>query len=102
MGIKESSIEEYLFNLVTVAHGGECIKLTGNKGIPDRLVLLPYGRIFFIELKKPSGGVFSEAQDWWHSKIRKLGSVCYQAKSKEEVEEILNNEYLEGIVRHSI
>ncbi|MEG2285747.1 MAG: hypothetical protein RSB90_09290 [Eubacterium sp.] len=31
--------------------GGVYLKLTGIKGIPDRIVLLPGGKVGFIELK---------------------------------------------------
>ena len=45
------------------ALGGLCLKLQspGMTGIPDRLVLLPGGKIWFVEVKKP-GGVISERQ----------------------------------------
>lgn len=37
--------------------GGLCIKLPANlyRGIPDRLVLLPGGRVYFVELKTEKG-----------------------------------------------
>jgi hypothetical protein len=35
--------------------GGLCLKFTspGMAGVPDRLVLFPKGRLFFVELKAP-------------------------------------------------
>lgn len=35
--------------------GGLCLKLTtpGFTGIPDRLILLPGGKVWFVEVKKP-------------------------------------------------
>lgn len=37
--------------------GGKAMKFIspGNNGVPDRIVILPAGRIWFIELKKEGG-----------------------------------------------
>lgn len=37
--------------------GGLCLKLVtpGFTGIPDRLILLPGGKVWFVEVKKPTG-----------------------------------------------
>jgi ubiquinone/menaquinone biosynthesis C-methylase UbiE len=37
--------------------------------VPDRIVLLPGGRIVFVELKRPKGGVLSTRQKWWAKKL---------------------------------
>ena len=70
----EKSIEQ---NLVSVVrhHGGLCLKWVcpGWAGVPDRIVLLPGGRIIFVELKRPKGGVLSSRQKWWAKKLIDLG-----------------------------
>ena len=50
----EKEIEQKLVKAVK-QKGGLCIKFTslGFDGVPDRLVLLPNGRMAFIELKAP-------------------------------------------------
>lgn len=52
----ESQIER---DITMYAHsqGCLCYKIVspGRAGIPDRLVLLPNGKSFFMEIKKPSG-----------------------------------------------
>lgn len=55
--------------------GGRCIKLVsqGNNGLPDRLVLLPGGRMVFVELKRPKGGRLSPVQVVQQKKLRSLG-----------------------------
>ncbi len=44
----------------------------GNSGVPDRLVLLPNGRIYFVELKRP-GKEPTKLQRMQISRIRALG-----------------------------
>ncbi|RKO63243.1 VRR-NUC domain-containing protein [Caldibacillus debilis] len=52
--MRERDIEEYLRNQVKKA-GGKAYKFVspGNDGVPDRLVLFPGGRVYFVELKAP-------------------------------------------------
>ncbi len=70
----EKDIEKKLC-LMVERHGGLCLKWVcpGWSGVPDRIVLLPGGRIMFIELKRPKGGKLSAMQKWWHKKLRILG-----------------------------
>lgn len=48
----EKDIEQYLIDNVKKL-GGRCYKFTspGNSGVPDRIVFLPGGVIYFVELK---------------------------------------------------
>lgn len=50
--MKESLVEKKL-RLAVEEAGGRCFKLPANlyRGITDRLVILPMGRVFFVELK---------------------------------------------------
>lgn len=50
----EKQIETYLRDKVK-ALGGRAYKFVspGNAGVPDRIVLLPGGRVIFVELKAP-------------------------------------------------
>lgn len=52
--MKECAVEKHLI-LVTRACGGKCIKFTspGMTGVPDRIVILPGGKIGFAETKAP-------------------------------------------------
>lgn len=70
----EKDIERKLKDLVEDL-GGKCLKWTcpGWRGVPDRIVLMPRGRVYFVELKRPKGGKLSEMQKWWHKQLRKLG-----------------------------
>lgn len=70
------------------ALGGRFIKLVGLTGIPDRLILLPFGVICFVEFKT-SAGVLSSAQIAWHNAIVALGFKCYTIRSVEEFDNLL-------------
>ena len=52
--MREREIEIYLRDEVRKA-GGKAYKFVspGNDGVPDRLVVFPGGRIYFVELKAP-------------------------------------------------
>ena len=54
--------------------GGLCLKWVspGCTGVMDRIVLLPGGRVIFVELKKP-GGRLSERQKLMQSEMMRLG-----------------------------
>ncbi|MEQ4654734.1 VRR-NUC domain-containing protein [Providencia rettgeri] len=52
--VREDVIEKYLVNEVKKA-GGIAYKFIspGRRGVPDRIVLLPNGKIIFVECKAP-------------------------------------------------
>ena len=54
--ILEKEIEAKL-NALVAKHGGHCLKWVcpGWTGVPDRIILLPGGRIRFAELKQDFG-----------------------------------------------
>lgn len=78
----ESIVESYLRNVVKEL-GGLCPKMAPfiQNGIPDRLVLLPYGRSAFFELKRP-GKKPTALQEIKHKQLRELGYFVWVADSK--------------------
>ena len=85
----EKDIEKYLREKVKTS-GGKAYKFVspGNSGVPDRLVLLPGGRISFVELKAP-GKTPTPLQIVQHKKINDLGFRVFVIDSKKGVDEFL-------------
>lgn len=71
--MRESAIEKALVERVK-ALGGMCEKFTSpsRRGVPDRIVTLPGGKIVFVELKA-AGGKLSVLQQRDHARRRALG-----------------------------
>ena len=70
----ERDIESRLRKIVE-RNGGKCLKWVcpGWRGIPDRIVLLPGGRVIFAELKRKKTGRISEMQKYWARKLTDMG-----------------------------
>ena len=70
----EAAVETYFCHRVLAA-GGRTYKLKflGVAGAPDRLALLPRHGAFFVELKRPAGGVLSPRQIKRHREFLELG-----------------------------
>jgi hypothetical protein len=70
--VREKHVEQTLRNEVR-DRGGWAIKLLPSvSGLPDRIVLLPGGRLIFVELKSPTGTV-APHQTVIHERLRRLG-----------------------------
>lgn len=82
----EKEIERKLVDLVK-RYGGRCEKLVnvGFAGFPDRTLLLPRGKVMFVETKRPKGGRYSALQDKWRDWLRALGFSYWRIKNLEEL-----------------
>lgn len=89
--MKESVIENYLKSEVKKLKG-LAIKLNSMSmsGLPDRMVLLPGGIIFFAELKRP-GQKARLLQLATHRILENLGFEVYVIDTKDKVKEVLKN-----------
>lgn len=71
--MKETRVESHFTRRVKEL-GGWAIKLIpAVRGIPDRLAILPGGRVIFVELKAPTGTV-KVHQTIVHRRLASLGS----------------------------
>ncbi|NRN27877.1 VRR-NUC domain-containing protein [Photorhabdus heterorhabditis] len=86
--IRESRIEKHLVKAVQQM-GGIAYKFAspGRRSVPDRLVILPGGRIIFVECKSP-GQPPRPDQLREHEKLRALGCEVF----------VLDSKNLEGIL----
>lgn len=82
----EKEIEKKLRQRVE-ALGGWCLKWVcpGWSGVPDRIILLPGARIYFVETKRPKGGVYSALQDKWRDWLTGMGFPYYRIKDHQEL-----------------
>lgn len=80
--VRESTIERHLVAKVKAA-GGTAYKFMspGRKAVPDRLVLLPGGRVVFVECKAP-GELPRADQVREHNRLRGLGFKVVMLDSK--------------------
>ena len=88
--LREKTIEAALVKEVK-RRGGICPKFTspGSNGVPDRMVLLPGGRIGFVEVKAP-GEKPRPLQVHRHKQLRRLGFKVYVLDGPEQIEGILD------------
>ncbi|NLI41868.1 MAG: VRR-NUC domain-containing protein [Caldisericales bacterium] len=89
--MKEKIIEKKLVKAVKEA-GGIAPKLIcpGFDGMPDRIVLLPGGRMGFIEVKVP-GKAPRPLQEARHRMLRMLGYRVYVLDRAEQIIQILED-----------
>lgn len=83
--MKESVIESRLVREVR-KRGGLCYKFVspGNNGVPDRIILTPDGRVYFVELKTETG-VTSKVQDFQIARIRAVNGNVRVLKGMDAV-----------------
>lgn len=87
--MREKTLERQLTEAVK-AIGGIAPKFVspGFDGMPDRLVLLPSGRIAFVEVKR-FGEKPRPLQEARHGMLRRLGFQVYVLDHKSQIQEIL-------------
>lgn len=75
--------------------GGQCYKWVcpGENGVPDRICILPGGKIIFIELKRPGRKDGMSARQKKIFRILKaLGCKAWRIDNLEDLKERLQNE----------
>src|SRR5580700_2645874 len=84
---REIEIENYLRDRIESC-AGLCMKFIdpGQRGAPDRLVVLPGQPTFYVELKRPKQGKLSAHQERYHQRLRERGQGVWVLWSKEDVD----------------
>ncbi len=85
----EKDIEKKLIKEVNKL-GGLALKFLspGYAGVPDRLILLPYRKLAFIELKAP-GKTLRPLQEKRKRQLEELGFLVFCLDSKDEIGGVL-------------
>jgi hypothetical protein len=83
--MREKTLERKLISAVK-ALGGICPKFTspGTDGMPDRIVILPGGRIAFVEVKR-HGEKPRPLQEARHGMLRNLGVKVFVLDDGEQI-----------------
>ena len=85
----EKQIERKLTEEVKKLNG-MCLKQTSLAGIPDRLVLMPGGKMAFVELKAP-GEMPRKLQQVRIKQLRKMGFMCFVVDGLEMISNVLDS-----------
>lgn len=94
--MRESEIEKYLVRRVR-ENGGLAPKwVSGERGVPDRIIILPRGRVMYAEIKAP-GKKPSPLQVKWADTLRALGHKCYLIDSKAGVDAFIREVFGNGV-----
>ena len=88
---REKQLEKYL-RLRIEERGGVCMKFVspGQDGVPDRIVVMPGRRVYFVELKTETGKL-SRIQKYQLKRLTDLDQICSVVYGKEGVKEFLKD-----------
>lgn len=94
----ESEVEKKLCKRVKEELRGRAFKWVspGQNGVPDRIILIPMGRIYFVETKAP-GKKLRALQRWVRGLIQDLGFRVLRIDTIEKVEEFIRQVKENGI-----
>lgn len=83
--MRESKIESYLVREVKKLNG-LCLKWVspGTRGVPDRIVIMPKGKTYYVEMKQPKGRV-DPLQQYMHKQLTNRGHQVFTLWTKEDV-----------------
>lgn len=85
----ESAVEKYFVAQVEKHLGWQARKWTTRRGDPDRICLIPGGKVLFVELKRPGEKPRPE-QLREHERLTAMGFEVFVIDSKVGVDEFIN------------
>ncbi|WP_073006202.1 VRR-NUC domain-containing protein [Clostridium amylolyticum] len=91
--MQESTIEKRLKKEIELI-GGKALKFVspGMSGVPDRIVLLPHGKLIFVELKAPG----EKPRPIQNKRIKELRALGFRVEIIDSIEKVL--EFMEEVV----
>lgn len=95
--MREKMIEQKLRDKVKQC-GGKAVKFVspGMNGMPDRLILIPGGRVVFVEVKAP-GKKPTPLQEKRAQELREMGFSVYMVDSVEAVQQVVEEVMPDGV-----
>ena len=86
--LKEHEIEKY-FQWVVATIGGNTYKFKSpnKRGVSDQIACLPDGQTWFVELKRPKGGVVAPLQEVFEQDMKKLHQKYARLTTREAINE---------------
>lgn len=87
--MRESILERRLVREVERI-GGKAPKWVspGNRGVPDRIVILPNGQTVYVEMKAP-GKPLEPLQVRWSTILKRMGQRVYKIDSNEGIDQFI-------------
>lgn len=87
--LSESQLEEKFCKKIKKI-GGMALKFMspGRAGVPDRIILMPGGKIYFVEMKSSNGPV-NPIQEYIFEKFEELGFKVHILNSENSVKKFL-------------
>ena len=94
--MQEKEVEQYLNKRVKNDLRGLSLKFVspGFNGVPDRIILIPGGRVYFVETKAP-GKTMRKLQKWVCGQIESLGFAVLTIDTKQKAD-VFVKELCEG------
>lgn len=88
--MKESKIEAHLKKEIAKING-LCLKWVapGTRGVPDRIIIMPKGKTYFIEMKQEKGKLHP-LQKYVHKQFATRGHSVYVLWSKQDVDDFIS------------
>lgn len=80
----EAALEATFRHRVRLAGGAAFKMAPTTKGMPDRFVVFPPGRLYLVELKTRTGRL-SPAQVVWHQRVGDMGVRVHVLSGREEI-----------------
>jgi len=95
--VREANLENKLVHEVE-KRGGICWKFTspGTRGVPDRIVLAPGGRVAFVEMKAPRGQL-EPLQKKRAEQIQKVGVAWYCLRSNQDIADFIREMFGDAV-----
>lgn len=89
--MREKEIEHKLKEWVE-ARGGKCFKWSSpsNRGVADRIVIFPGGRVFFVEVKTKVGRP-TKLQEKFNREMTQMGCHSYIIRGMEGLEALMDD-----------